>query len=194
MIRFFDLLISITGILIFSPVILIISLIIPVESKGGVFFTQPRVGKNGKIFTIYKFRTMVINYPKKLLLTTDNDTRITRMGLFLRSKKLDELPQLFNVIKGEMSIVGPRPEVPEYVNYYSPEQKEILKVKPGITDLASIEFSNESELLTELDNPEKYYIENIIPQKIDLNMEYIRNRSLKNYFRIIFQTLKTILK
>jgi lipopolysaccharide/colanic/teichoic acid biosynthesis glycosyltransferase len=194
MIRLFDIVISIFGIILLFPLFIIISIFIALEFNGGILFIQERVGKNGTHFRIFKFRTMVTNQPEGLSLTVSNDKRITKFGKFLRANKLDELPQLFNVIKGDMSLVGPRPEVPEYVKYYSQEQRQILSLKPGITDLASIEFSNENYILAEVTDPEQYYISHIMPRKINLNLVYLQNKNLKNYFKIIFKTIKLIFK
>jgi len=194
MIRFFDLIISIFGIILLLPLFIVISIFIAIESNGGVFFIQERVGKNGIHFKIYKFRTMVVTPTEAHRLTIRNDKRITKVGRILRISKLDELPQLFNVIIGNMSIVGPRPEIPEYVKYYNQEQSKILSIKPGITDIASIEFSDESDILAEVINPEQYYISYIMPRKIDLNLVYLQNKNLKNYFKIIFETIKIIFK
>lgn len=189
MIRLFDLLLALTGLILLFPLYIIISLIIYLESGGKVFFFQKRVGLNGVEFTLYKFRTMITTNSKSLNLTVRNDPRITRTGRLLRKYKLDELPQLLNVLKGDMSIVGPRPELPEYVKYYTKEQKKILSIKPGITDYASIEFSREEDLLAEESDPIKFYIERIMPQKIRLNTLFLNNRDLGSYFKIIFRTL-----
>lgn len=194
MIRLFDLLLSLFGLVLLIPLLLIISLAIVIESKGKVLFLQKRVGLNGSEFTLFKFRTMKPSGSDSLLLTTIKDTRITKVGRFLRKYKLDELPQLVNVIKGEMSIVGPRPEVPEYVKYYSPEQRKILTIKPGITDYASIEFSDESQMLAEAADPQQFYIERIMPQKIRLNYIFLNNRSIGNYFNIIIKTIMLLFK
>ncbi len=194
MIRFFDLLFSFFGLILLMPLFFIISLVIILESGGCVFFLQKRVGLFGHEFTILKFKTMRSSGSDSLLLTTNKDTRITRSGRILRKYKLDELPQLINVLKGEMSIVGPRPEVPSYVKYYSNEQRKILSIKPGITDYASIAFSNESSLLAKAPDPEKYYIEIIMPQKIRLNALYLNNMTPGNYFSIIFITITLIFR
>ncbi|MCB0736464.1 MAG: sugar transferase [Bacteroidetes bacterium] len=194
MIRFVDICISIVGIIFLAPIFILIAVLIVLGSKGGVFYLQKRVGLYGQIFTLYKFRTMTTGADKSGLLTIGNDSRITAIGKILRKYKLDEFPQLINVINGNMSIVGPRPEVEEYVNLYTEQQREILKVKPGITDLASIHFSNENEILGKVDNPRVYYIEVIMPAKIDFNMEYIKNPTLKNYFKIIFKTILKIFR
>ncbi len=195
MIRFFDILFSFFGLLLLSPLFLIIALIIILESKGGVFYKQVRVGKDGKDFELFKFRTMYSGSDKKGLLTVGAaDNRITKSGLFLRKYKIDELPQLINVLFGTMSLVGPRPEVRKYTDLYTDEQKKVLSVKPGITDYASVEFSNENELLEKAEDPEAYYIEKIMPHKIDLNFKYINNKSVGQYFAVIFKTLLKIIK
>jgi len=194
--RFFDILFSLIGLLILSPFFLFFILIIRIESKGKAFFSQTRVGEKGRLFKLLKFRTMVVDAEKKgLQLTVGNrDKRITKVGYFLRKYKLDELPQFINVLKGEMSIVGPRPEVQKYVNLYTKEQQKILQVKPGITDYASIEYINENEILAKAENPEQIYINEIMPAKISLNLKYVENKSLKEYFKIIFITFYQIFK
>ena len=190
LIRFFDIVFSAFGLLILFPFFLVLSFFILVDSKGGVFFLQQRVGKGGKDFRLWKFRTMYPDSEKHGQITVgDHDDRITRPGKFLRKYKLDELPQLINVLSGEMSLVGPRPEVRKYVDLYSEEQKNVLRVKPGITDYASIAYADESELLSRSPDPLKTYVEEIMPAKIRLNMGYINDPSLKNYFRIIFLTI-----
>lgn len=193
-IRFLDLAISLIGLIILTPVFIIISLLIIFESKGSIFYFQVRVGRNGKDFKLFKFRTMVTNADQQGLLTVGlRDKRITKVGYFLRNNKLDELPQLFNVLIGNMSMVGPRPEVRKYVEIYTPEQKEILKIKPGITDFASIKYSNENELLGKSQNPEKTYIEEIMPAKIELNMIYLNNQSSIKYLQILCSTFIRVL-
>lgn len=188
--RFFDILFSFLGIIILSPLFLICGLILKLSSKGPVFFVQKRVGKNGVQFNMYKFRTMyVMDYEKSLLTIGNKDARVTKFGYWLRKYKLDELPQLYNVLINKMSFVGPRPEVKKYVDYYNEEQIKVLDIKPGITDYASIMFRNESELLAKATNPEDYYIKIILPQKIKLNLIYIENKSLKQYFKILFKTI-----
>ena len=195
MIRFFDILFSVAGLVILSPFIIIIALIIKVSSAGPVLFKQTRVGKDGKDFKVYKFRTMYTNADKKGLLTVGGrDNRITAIGYNLRKFKLDELPQLVNVLNGEMSIVGPRPEVRKYVDLYTEEQRKALKVRPGITDYASIIYRNENDLLASASDPEEYYIRELIPKKIELNFRYINNKSIKEYFVIIGKTLVTAVK
>ena len=164
--RFFDFLFSFFGLILILPFLLIIAVFIKIESKGPVFYLQSRVGQNNKDFKIFKFRTMKEGSDKKGLLTLGNhDTRVTKVGYYLRKYKLDELPQLINVLVGTMSFVGPRPEVRKYVNQYSKEDLIVFNVKPGITDYASIAFRNEAELLKNVENPETYYIESSCPQK-----------------------------
>ncbi len=193
-IRIFDLIFSFIGILFFSPISLIIYFLICLGSKGGGFYKQIRVGKNNKDFYIYKFRSMYINSENSGLITIgEKDPRITKIGYFIRKYKLDEIPQLINVIKGDMSIVGPRPEVRKYVNIYTNKQKKILTTKPGITDYASINFINENELLNKSINPEKLYINFFLNEKINYNMIYIQNYGLKEYFKIILLTLRNII-
>lgn len=190
--RCFDLFFSVLGVLILLPLIIVVSILIKLTSKGAVLFKQVRVTKDGKLFKIYKFRTMRENSEGNKQITVGNDSRITSIGHILRKTKLDELPQLFNVIKGEMSLVGPRPEVSRYVELYTEEQRKILSVPAGITDYASIYFSNESELLGKAEDPEKYYIEKIMPHKIDLNMKYINNMGILTDIKIIMLTILKI--
>jgi len=168
----------------------VIAIAIKLNSRGNIFFKQQRVGKNNIDFELYKFRSMRNDADKKGLLTVGmRDARITSVGYFLRKYKLDELPQLINVVKGEMSIVGPRPEVRKYVNFYSADQLTVLNILPGITDYASIEFKNENDLLSNAKDPEQFYIDVILPQKIKLNQRFIENRNLRNYIKIIFKTV-----
>jgi lipopolysaccharide/colanic/teichoic acid biosynthesis glycosyltransferase len=191
--KYIDFIFALIVLLIFSPFILLIVIVIRLESKGNVFYVQERVGQSGKPFRLFKFRTMSINSDKQGLLTVGmKDNRITKSGYYLRKYKLDEIPQFFNVLKGDMSIVGPRPEVQKYVNYYTQEQQLILQLKPGITDYASIEFVKENEILEKAENPEKTYIEEIMPRKIELNKKYLQDPSVLNYFRIIFLTILSI--
>ncbi|WP_418509951.1 sugar transferase [Corallibacter sp.] len=193
--RLFDIIFSLIGLILFLPLLLLIALVLKIESKGPVFYLQSRVGKHNTDFKIFKFRTMYVGSDKKGLLTVgDRDPRVTNVGYFLRKYKLDELPQLINVFIGNMSFVGPRPEVRKYVDYYSNSDKEILSVKPGITDYASIEFRDEAELLKTTDNPEKLYVETIMPQKIILNKKYINDVSIFNDFKIIVKTIEAIVK
>ena len=191
--RVFDIVASFCGIVILFPLIIIVSILIKITSKGPVLFKQVRVTKNGKLFKIYKFRTMKENSEGNKQITVGKDNRITGIGHILRKTKLDELPQLFNVLKGEMSLVGPRPEVPKYVELYTDEQREILKVPAGITDYASIYFSNESELLGEAENPEEFYIKKIMPYKIELNKKYINEIGIMTDIKIIILTILKIL-
>ena len=190
MIRFFDFLFSLIGLILLLPVFLLICILIIINSRGGAFYYQMRVGKNGKDFNLIKFRTMVTDAEKQGGLTVGaRDSRITSTGYFLRKYKLDELPQLINVLKGEMSLVGPRPEIRKYVDCYTPEQWFVLTIKPGITDYASIEFINENEILGSSANPEKTYLAEVMPAKIALNRKYIENMGIQEYFRILFKTL-----
>jgi len=194
-IRFFDLLFSILGLVVLLPVFLIIGIAILMDSRGGIFFMQERVGKNNGDFKLIKFRTMFTGAYKQGGLTVGtHDSRITNVGQFLRKYKIDEVPQLINVIKGEMSLVGPRPELRKYVELYSEKQKEVLSVRPGITDLASLEYIDENELLGASADPERTYIENIMPAKLELNRVFIANQRPGNYFRIIGHTLKKIFR
>ncbi len=191
--RLFDIVASFGGIIVLFPLIVIVSILIKLTSKGPVLFKQVRVTKNGRLFKIYKFRTMRENSEGNKQITVGNDSRITGIGHILRKIKLDELPQLFNVLKGEMSLVGPRPEVPKYVELYTEEQKEILKVPAGITDYASIYFSNESELLGEAEDPEEFYIKKIMPYKIELNKKYIKEIGIVTDIKLIILTILKIL-
>jgi lipopolysaccharide/colanic/teichoic acid biosynthesis glycosyltransferase len=172
----------------------VIALVILFESKGGIFFVQTRVGQNGTDFSLYKFRTMKpLSEQLGQLTIGTNDSRITASGRFLRRFKLDELPQLLNVLKGDMSLVGPRPEVRKYVSMYSPEQLTVLSVKPGITDFASIRYFNENELLGKSENPEQTYIQTIMPAKLAINIEYVNKQSLLQDIHIIIYTMLRIL-
>jgi len=193
--RFFDFTLALIGLIILSPLLGIIALLIKLQDGGSVFFKQTRVGQNGKLFQIYKFRTMVENADKMgPPITGGEDPRITKIGKFLRKYKLDELPQLINVLKGEMSFVGPRPEVPKYVKLFEEEYREILKVKPGITDYAAIEFVNEEEILKGADNVEKVYIEKVLPRKIEYYKRYLKEISFSTDLKIILKTLWSIVK
>lgn len=193
--RGFDILFSILGLVILSPIFIILAIAIILDSKGGVFYLQSRVGKNNHDFNLIKFRSMKINADKDGLLTVgDNDSRITNIGAFIRKYKLDELPQLFNVLMDDMSLVGPRPEVRKYVDLYTKEQLMVLKVKPGITDYASLEYFKENEILAKSNNFEKTYIEEVMPHKLELNKKYIENPSLIHDIKLIFKTLLRIIK
>ncbi|MEO6696128.1 MAG: sugar transferase [Ignavibacteria bacterium] len=192
--RAFDVVFSFAGLIILSPVFLITAIIIKADSKGEVLYRQSRVGKNNSDFLLYKFRTMSKGSDTKSLLTIgNNDQRITRAGYYLRKYKLDELPQLINVLKGEMSFVGPRPEVRKYVNLYTKEQMRVLVIKPGITDLASIHYRNENEILKNTADPEKYYTDEIMPHKLKMNIAYINDRSFFKDIKIIFKTFRAII-
>lgn len=193
--RLFDIIFSFTGLLLVFPLFIVIAVLIKLTSSGPIVFYQTRTGLNGNQFTIYKFRTMKSNeiqYEKQL--TTESDNRITKVGNILRKTKIDELPQLCNVLQGTMSFVGPRPEVPRYTKMYDEKQQKVLCVKPGITDLASIHFRNENELLTDEENAEKVYIESIMPKKIELNLEYIANMSFLGDIKIIIITIIELLR
>ncbi|MFN5630189.1 MAG: sugar transferase [Bacteroidota bacterium] len=192
--RIFDIISSFFFLVLIFPLFILISILIKIDSKGPIFFKQIRVGKNNKDFLLLKFRTMRVDQKNSSLITVGNDSRITNVGNFLRKYKLDEFPQLINILKGEMSVVGPRPEVRKYVDMYSISQLEILSVKPGLTDPSSIKFSNESELLGTAENPEKYYIETLMPLKILISLKYIRTQSFVGDLRIIFQTFSKIFK
>lgn len=195
MIRFFDLIFSIMGLVILSPLFIVLYLLIRIESKGGGFYSQERIGKNGKPFKLYKFRSMRIGSDKKGLITIgEKDNRITKTGFILRKYKLDELPQLWNVFIGDMSLVGPRPEVKKYTDLYTEEQKQVLHVRPGITDWASIKYLDENKILGESKTPDEAYVNLIMPNKIKLNMVYIQNQTLGEYFKIIFTTFKEIVR
>lgn len=195
MTRFFDIVFSFIGLILLSPLFVIIWLIIVLTSKGGGFYKQIRVGKNGCDFRLYKFRSMRKDADKGPLITVGGkDPRITPIGYFIRRFKIDELPQLFNVLKGDMSLVGPRPEVRKYVDLYTEEQKKVLSVRPGITDYASIEYVDENVLLGNADNPDDVYINQIMPDKVRLNMKYIDNQSVKEYYKIIFLTVFKIFR
>lgn len=193
--RFIDIVASGLGLLVLSPVFLILAVWIKLDSRGPVFYRQVRVGKNNQDFRIYKFRSMQVGADKGSLITIGGrDPRVTVSGYYIRKYKLDELAQLINVFNGDMSLVGPRPEVRRYVNLYDEEQKKVLTVRPGITDYASIEYMDENILLERSGNPDKTYIEEIMPEKIRLNMRYINNPTLIEYFKIIFLTIFKIVR
>ncbi len=192
--RAFDILFSLGGLIILSPLLLMIAIIVKSDSKGDIIYKQKRVGKNNKDFGLLKFRTMRTDSDRSGLLTIGGrDSRITRSGYFLRKYKFDELPQLINILKGEMSFVGPRPEVRKYVELYNDEQKKVLSVLPGITDIASIKYRNENEILESSDSPEEYYIKYIMPDKLKLNLEYLNQRSFFKDIKIILSTFRSIL-
>ena len=188
--RCFDMVFSLIGLMLLTPLLLLISFIIIIDSKGPVFFIQGRVGKNNKDFNIYKFRTMRIQSESKGLLTLGNhDSRITQVGYFLRRYKIDEFPQLLNILKGDMSFVGPRPELRYYVNFYSEDDLRIFEVRPGITGLASLKYRNEVELLKAAENPEEFFIKTIIPDKLKYNKAYIKRRNFFFDLKLIFITI-----
>lgn len=175
------------------PVFLVMAVWIKADSEGPVFYRQVRVGMHGKLFRIFKFRSMRLGSDKASQITIgERDSRITRSGIIIRKYKLDELPQLINVFTGDMSFVGPRPEVPKYVDLYTEEQRHVLDVRPGITDMASIKYINENELLGKANNPEDYYIHTIMPDKLSINLEYVKNNSFMDDVTIIFKTLSKI--
>lgn len=188
--RLFDIIFSFFGVIFLFPLFLIIAILIKISSKGPIIFKQERVGKNFKKFYLYKFRTMIIEAEKKgSSITTANDPRITKIGKFLRKFKLDEFPQLINVLKGDISFVGPRPELEKFVEIYKDDYKEILKIKPGITDFAAISFKNENELIKDNENPEKYYIKEILPKKIELYKKYLNEMNIVLDIKLIIKTL-----
>ena len=191
--RVFDVACSLLGLILLSPLFLLAALAVGLTSPGGVLFRQERMGKDAVPFRILKFRTRYVNHGG-LRITTSNDSRITPVGKFLRKSKLDELPQLLNVLRGDMSLVGPRPEVPEYTALYTEEQRRIFLVRPGITDPASILFRNENDLLTDSDDPNRLYTEEILPRKVELGLEYINNMSLMYDIKLIFQTLLAVVR
>lgn len=193
--RLFDIIASGTGLIILAPLFFILAVWIKLDSKGPVFYRQVRVGKDNKDFRIFKFRSMRVGSDKGSLVTIGgHDPRITKSGYFIRKFKLDELPQLINVFIGDMSLVGPRPEVRHYVDYWTPEQMHVLDVRPGITDPASIKFRNENELMEKAEDPEKYYIEVIMQEKLKLYLEYVDNHSFWGDIQLIFQTFVAIIK
>lgn len=193
--RLFDILFSFFGIIFLLPVLLLIVFLMVVTSKGPILYKQLRVGRNNIDFTIFKFRTMFVDADKLGLLTVGGrDPRVTKVGYYLRKFKLDELPQLFNVLKGDMSFVGPRPEVRKYVDLYSLNQMQVLNVRPGITDIASIEFRNENDILSIQKDPEDYYISVIMPKKLQLNLVYLETSTFAKDVLVIFKTFLVIIK
>ena len=193
--RAMDIVLSACALAVLWPLLLLIALAIWIDDPSPVFYRQVRVGRNGKTFRIFKFRSMVMDADKKgLAITVGRDSRITRVGAVLRKTKLDELAQLLNVLLGQMSFVGPRPEVPKYVELYTPYQRQVLLVRPGITDYASIAYRNENDLLAGAPNPETMYIEQIMPDKIELNMKYLREISPLADIRLILKTIVAVIK
>lgn len=193
--RIFDIAASGLGLIVLSPLFLVLAIWIKLDSNGPVFYRQVRVGRNNKDFRIFKFRSMRVGADKGSLVTIGgHDPRVTKSGYFIRKFKFDELPQLINVFVGDMSLVGPRPEVRHYVNYWTPEQMHVLDVRPGITDPASIKFRNENELMEKAEDPEKYYIEKIMQEKIKLYLEYVEKHSFLYDIGLIFKTFWVIVK
>lgn len=193
--RIFDVIASGLGLIVLSPLFLILAIWIKLDSKGPVFYRQVRVGYKNKDFRIFKFRSMRVGADKGSLVTIGgHDPRVTRSGYFIRKFKFDELPQLINVFLGDMSLVGPRPEVRHYVDYWTSEQMHVLDVRPGITDPASIKFRNENELMEKAEDPEKYYIEVIMQEKIKLYLEYVEKHSFFYDLGLIFKTFWVIVK
>ncbi len=193
--RLFDIIASGLGLIVLSPLFLVLAIWIKLDSKGPVFYRQVRVGFKNKEFRIFKFRSMRVGADKGSLVTIGgHDPRVTKSGYFIRKFKFDELPQLINVFLGDMSLVGPRPEVRHYVDYWTPEQMHVLDVRPGITDPASIKFRNENELMEKAEDPEKYYIEVIMQEKIKLYLEYVEKHSFLYDIGLIFKTFWVIVK
>lgn len=191
--RLFDLFWTVLGLAVLWPLFLLLALVIKLDDGGPVFFRQERVGRRGRRFRMMKFRTMVVDAERRgQLLTVGRDPRTTRVGCWTRRLKLDELPQLFNVLAGDMSLIGPRPEVPRYVALYTPDQQRVLQLTPGITDRASIRYRNESELLAQAADPERFYIDHIMPEKIRLNLEYAAQATLWTDLLVILNTLRCI--
>ena len=191
--RIFDIVASGIGLILLSPLFVILAIWIKCDSIGPVFYKQVRVGRNNMDFQLFKFRSMRVGSDKKGLITVGgHDPRITRSGYYIRKYKLDEFPQLINVFKGDMSLVGPRPEVRKYVDMYTEEQMHVLDVRPGITALASIRYRNENELLERVNDPDKYYVEVIMPDKLRINLEYVARHSFTFDIRLIFQTFRAI--
>ena len=195
LIRIVDVLAALTGLILLCALFVIVALWIVLDNPGPIFYRQQRVGRDGKDFGLWKFRSMRVGSDKTGLITVgERDNRITRAGYYIRKYKLDELPQLINVLAGDMSLVGPRPEVRKYVDLYTPEQRKVLSVRPGITDYASIEYIDENRLLAQSADPDKTYVEEIVPAKIALNMRYINHQTIGEYFKIIFLTIWKIFR
>lgn len=192
--RLFDIVAASCGLLVLSPVFLLLAVWIKADSRGPVFYRQSRVGRGNRDFWLYKFRSMRVGADRAGLITVGGrDPRVTASGYYIRKYKLDELPQLINVLRGDMSIVGPRPEVRRYVDLYTPEQMHVLDVRPGITDLASIRYRNESELLARAEDPDRYYVEVVMQDKLRINLEYVANHSFVYDMRLIFKTFWAII-
>lgn len=190
--RIFDIILSLGALLLLSPLLILLAIRVAMDSPGGVIYSQVRIGKNGHPFRLYKFRSMHLGADAGSLLTIGSDSRITPSGRFLRKYKLDELPQLFNILTGDMAFVGPRPEVPRYVEMYDPRQRRVLSVRPGLTDYASLAYFDESELLGRHPDPERLYIDEIMPAKLALNLQYIDSRSFGSDMKILGRTLLRI--
>ncbi|MEO9534308.1 MAG: sugar transferase [Crocinitomicaceae bacterium] len=190
--RIFDVLASVVVLVLLSPLFIVVSVWILLDSPGGVFYKQIRVGKNQKEFGLLKFRSMRTGADKSGQLTVGRDSRVTRSGRFIRKYKIDEFPQLINIILGQMSVVGPRPEVPKYVAMYDEQQLEVLSVLPGLTDFASIKYFNEQEVLGKSDDPEETYISEVMPEKLKLNLDYVQQASISTDLKIIFKTIGKI--
>ncbi len=192
--RLFDILFSLVALILLLPVFVIIAIAIIIDDGFPVFYLQERIGKNFRSFKLFKFRTMYKNADKMGYLTIGSkDPRVTKVGYYLRKYKLDELPQFINVLIGDMSIVGPRPEVKKYVDLYNEQQKKVLSIKPGITDYASIKYINENEILAHSENPEKTYIQEVMPEKLKINLEYIEKQNVLEDIKIILKTFTKIL-
>ena len=192
--RLFDIVFSFIGIIFLLPLLILIIILIKMTTKGPFLYKQIRVGKHNKDFIIFKFRTMIDDAEKLGLLTVgERDSRITKIGYYLRKSKIDELPQIANILVGDMSFVGPRPEIRKYVELYTHTQMKVLDVRPGITDLASIEFRDENKILEKQENPDNYYINIIMPRKLQINLEYLQKRNLMKDIGLIFKTIKVIL-
>lgn len=193
--RFFDIVLSICGLLVLAPLFFVLAIWIKFDSTGPIFYRQVRVGRRNRDFSLYKFRSMRVGADKGSLITIGgHDSRITHSGYYIRKYKLDEFPQLINVLKGDMSIVGPRPEVRRYVDLYTPEQLHVLDIRPGITDYASIKYRDENELLENVENPDDYYVRVIMPDKLAINLEYVSKHNLWMDLQIVWQTIIAVLK
>lgn len=192
--RISDVLASVCVLILLLPLFLIIAIWILMDSPGGVFYKQIRVGLNGREFKLFKFRSMCAGADKKGQITIGNDSRVTKSGQFIRKFKIDEFPQLINIIVGDMSVVGPRPEVPKYVQLYDDDQNRVLSVRPGLTDFATIEYIDEQQQLGQSSEPEKLYINTIMPEKLELNLKYIDSRSFNTDLKIIFKTISSIFR
>lgn len=193
--RLFDIIASGLGLIVLSPLFAVLAVWIKCDSKGPVFFRQVRVGRNNRDFRIYKFRSMRPDSDKLGLITVGGrDPRVTRSGYYIRKYKLDEFPQLINVFIGDMSLVGPRPEVRKYVDMYTPEQMRVLSVRPGITSLASLRYRNENELLAQAEDPDRCYVEKVMPDKLAIDLEYVPKANLLTDIRLIFATIASIVK